>query len=188
MQFFQELLKETRMARKTLGCLVALVLAATGCVSESVDAEDPAQDDLGAAPRMAPTDITSSVMDLERQGPEVAYVAPNYDRRYWANSYTWSAARGAQWSPDGTLSAAWFNAWGNGGFCTSYSWGNQCNSSRDSSFITKGWGGYYQWGFGSWDPYGNIGGPSGWSTLGQHPYWCIGAGNTWQGWSNSNHC
>ena len=178
------------MASRTLGVVAALVLAATGCVSEGVD-EDPAQDP-GTAQRAVRTGISpESVMDLETKGPNQAYAAPNYDRRYWANSYTWSSAKGAQWSPDGTLNADWFNAWGNGGFCTGYSWGNQCNSSYGVGFplyITKGWGWYYRRGFGSWDPYGDIGGPSGWSTLGQHPYWCIGGGNTWQGWSDSNHC
>ena|SRR5687768_3995470 len=181
------------MASKVVGCFAALVLAATGCVSESVE-EDLAEEDVGVTARRAPIDVSGAVMGLETKGPSVAYVSPNYDRRYWANSYTWSWAGCSRNSTcaslGGTLAPAWFNAWGNGGFCPNYSWGNQCNSSRDTSFITKGWGGYYQWGFGSWDPHGNIGNPSGWSTFGQHPYWCIGSGasNTWQGWSSTNHC
>ena len=181
------------MASKTVGCLAALVLAATGCVSESVDQDDPAQDEVVSA-RMAPTGISDAVMRPDRQGPNVAYAAPNYDRRYWANSYTWSASKADGANVDGTLSPNYFNAWGNYGYCTSYSWGNQCNSSYGTGFptyITKGWGWYYRRGFtpnGGWDPYGDIGGPSGWSTFGQHPYWCIGSGNTWQGWSGTNHC
>jgi hypothetical protein len=183
-----------RNAVSTLASL-ALATGLAACVSEGVD-------DGSGGVGEAQQALQQDQQLLNREvvaNPVLAYQSNlSWNRRYWANSFDWSAAG---CSRDGGCVAIynglwghpysdWFSAWGTNAYCTSYSWGNQCNSSYNNILMNSGWGWYFRNGFGSWDTEGQQPAAYGWSTFGQHPYWCVGAGasNTWQGWSSTNHC
>jgi len=161
------------MSRTSYAIALSIALVSAACVSEEVPPDDVGEatsalrrgDDL-LNPRVEKADLVQAVQ-----------YGLSWSARRESNSWNWSWGNGS--GRPGTSSD--YNWYGNYGYCTSYSWGNRCNSSRDTWFITPGWGANFQnyWGQQS---------PAGWSTFGQHPYWCPNTGGTWQGWSSSGHC
>lgn len=169
------------MSRTMIAFALCLGVTSAACVSEEVE-----PDQLGEAssalvrgdslhqPRIDTNDLVVSAVQY----------GLSWSARAESNAWNWSWGSGRS-----GFTAGEFNWYGNYGYCTSYSWGNRCNSSRDTWFITPGWGSNFQYYWGQPNP-------AGWSTFGQHPYWCpnqtVGDGNsvnnTWHGWSTSNHC
>lgn len=160
------------MSRKIVS--LALVLAATSaaCVSDEVKSDEEVGEATSALMR---GDVATRLDKPEVIGSTVQY-GLSWDARYESNSWNWS------WGSGRSGMNWWeFDWYGLNAYCTSYSWGNRCNSSRNTFFITPGWGANFQYYWGQQEP-------AGWSTFGQHPYWCPNSGGTWQGWSTSGHC
>ena len=168
--------------RKTRVAIALFVgLATAGCVSDEAAPDDELG---GAEAALSATDRYSSRVDKNTIIDSAIQYGLSWDARRESNSWNWSWGSGRS-----GFTSYEFNWYGNYGYCTSYSWGNRCNSSRNTSGITPGWGANFQYYWGQPNP-------AGWTTFGQHPYWCpnqtVGDGNsvnnTWHGWSTSNHC
>ncbi|MCB9563799.1 MAG: hypothetical protein H6709_11180 [Kofleriaceae bacterium] len=169
------------MTRTLTALALMTALASAACVSEEVTPDE--QLGTTSAALTAPDQINQPRIDKSIVVTSAVQYGLSWSARAESNAWNWS------WKGQGGFTASEFNWYGNYGYCTSYSWGNRCNSSLDTWFITPGWGANFKnyWGQQS---------PGGWSTFGQHPYWCpnqtVGDGNavnnTWQGWSTTNHC
>jgi hypothetical protein len=164
------------MSRSTVAIALFLGLVATGCVSDEVTPDEELGE--GQAALEMGDNLLEPNVDKNSIGPSAIQYGLNNDARLESNAWNWSF----QWQAgfwQGLFN--WYEGYGYpNGLCSSYSWGNRCNSSRNTFFITPGWGANFQY-------YWGQPGPAGWSTFGQHPYWCP-PGDIWQGWSTSWHC
>jgi hypothetical protein len=164
------------MSRCILAAFVVLGFVATGCVSDEVTPDEELGE--GQAALEAGDHLLDIDVDKSTIGPSAIQYGLNGNARNESNAWNW------YWYGQAGMSQGNFNWYGGQGYpngtCPNYSWGNRCNSSRDTWFITPGWGDSFQY-------YWGQPGPAGWSTFGQHPYWCP-PGETWQGWSTSWHC
>lgn len=166
------------MSRKTtIAIILCAGIAAGACVSEEVTPDEELAE--GEAALIAGDRLTEPRFDRDAVLVSAVQWGLSWDARRESNAWNW------YWNWQGGMSQ-WDFSWYSGqgypnGTCPNYSWGNRCNSSRDTFFITPGWGANFQWYWGQPDP-------AGWSTLGQHPYWCPNTGGTWQGWSTTGHC
>jgi hypothetical protein len=162
------------MTRFPFAFVVGVALASAACVSDEVTPDE----ELGEATSalMRGDNLTESGIDKNVVVGSAVQYGLSWSAREESNSWNWSWGSGRS-----GMSSSEFDWYGINAYCTSYSWFNRCNSSRDTWFITPGWGANFQYYWGQQ-------GPAGWSTFGQHPYWCPNTGGTWQGWSTAGHC
>lgn len=164
------------MSRSAIVLALFLGLVAAGCVSDEVTPDE----ELGEASAAleAGDHLNGPKVDKSTVTGSAVQYGLSFDARRESNSWNWS------WQGQSGLWQGlfdWYSGYGYpNGTCPNYSWDNRCNSSRNTWFITPGWGD-------SFDNYWGQPGPAGWSTFGQHPYWCP-PGEIWQGWSTSWHC
>ena len=161
------------MNRPSIAIALCLAACSAACVSDEIEPDDLSED--SAALARSDSHFETRVDKSAVVGSAIQY-GLSWAAREESNSWNWS------WGSGRSGMGYWeFDWYGLNAYCTSYSWSTRCNSSRDTWFITPGWGANFQYYWGQQ-------GPAGWSTFGQHPYWCPNTGGTWHGWSTTNHC
>jgi hypothetical protein len=155
------------MNRVLTGFVASIALLAVGCLAEEVPEDQVGQDE-------------SQLTNIDIQDQNIAIGQAGVDPVWQTNLSQFAKDESDAWNWNRGPYVCY-----NSSYCycanSGYSWGNRCNSSRDTWFITPGWGDNFQYYHGQPGPYG-------WSFAGQHPYWCPSDNNTWQGWSTDNHC